>query len=130
VDSLIGEVVAVSETNKALFWARREVRPDAVIVRAGGELDAFTVDQLAEHLQAAEDEVTPPAPVLLDLTGITYLSSAGVATLVTHARRCAELRSRLGVVADQPAVLRPITLTGADDIVDVARTVEDAMNAS
>jgi anti-anti-sigma factor len=79
----------VAETNEALFWARREVRPDAVIVRAGGGLDAFTVDQLAEHLQAAEDVVTPPAPVLLDLTGITYLSSAGVATLVTQ---CPALR--------------------------------------
>jgi anti-sigma B factor antagonist len=116
----------VTDTNEVLFWVRREEQPDAVIVRAGGELDAFTVDQLAKHLQEA---VTPPAPVLLDLTGITYLSSAGVATLVVHTHRCAELTSRLCVVADQPAVLRPITLTGADNIINVTPTLEKAVDA-
>jgi anti-sigma B factor antagonist len=125
---LIGEVDAVTDTNEDLFWVRWEKRPDAVVVRAGGELDAFTADQLAECLLEAEDAVTPPAPVLLDLTGITYLSSAGVATLVIHARRCAQLRSRLCVVAGHAAVLRPITLTGADDVLDIAPTLDTALS--
>jgi anti-anti-sigma factor len=117
----------VTDTNETLFWVHQEQHPDAVIVRAGGELDALTADQLAQHLQEAEDAVTPPAPVLLDLTDITYLSSAGVATLVIHTHRCAELNSRLCVVTDQPAVLRTITLTGADDTINIAPTLEKAM---
>lgn len=119
----------MTDTNEALFWARREDRQNAVIVRAGGELDAFTAEQLAKHLQEAEDAVTPPAPVLLDMTEITYLSSAGVATLVIHTGRCAELNSRLCVVADQPAVLRPITLTGADKIIAITPTLDKAIDA-
>ena len=114
------------DTNETLFWVRREEESDDVIVRAGGELDAFVTDQLTEHLQAAEDAVTPPAPVLLDLTAITYLSSAGIATLVIHAQRLLEMGSRLRVVADQSAVLRPITLSGAEDTVDIAPTLDDA----
>ena len=120
----------MTDTNEALFWVRREDRPDAVIVRAGGELDAFTADQLAKHLREAEDAVTPPAPVLLDLTEVTYLSSAGVATLVIHTGRCAELDSRLCVVADQPAVLRIVALTGADNIITIAPSLEQALTAS
>lgn len=90
-----------------------------LVVRASGDLDTFSVDQLTEHLDTAAKATTPPAAVLLDLTGITYLSSAGVATLVLHTRRCAELGRRLRVVADQPAVLRPIAMAGADDAVDI-----------
>ncbi|MFL6124997.1 STAS domain-containing protein [Actinophytocola sp.] len=125
--NLVGEVATVTDTNEALFWVRREQHPDAVVVRAGGELDAFTVDQLTKQLREAEDAVTPAAPVLLDLTGITYLSSAGVATLVIHTQRCTELNSRLCVIANQPAVLRPIALTGADNNINVAPTLEKAM---
>ncbi len=119
----------MTDTNEVLFWVRRDEESDAVVVLAGGELDAFTSDQLDEHLRKAEDAVTPPAPVLLDLTGITYLSSAGVATLVIHAQRCADLESRLCVVADQPAVLRPITLTGADNAIDVVPTLDTALGS-
>jgi anti-sigma B factor antagonist len=119
----------VTDTTDAEFWIRREEQADAVIVRAGGELDAVSADQLAEQLLKAEDAVAPPAPVLLDLTGITYLSSAGIATLVIHTQRCAELNSRLQVIADQRAVLRPITLSGADDVIDIAPTLETAIDA-
>lgn len=117
----------MTDTDEALFWARREVRPEAVVVRAGGELDAFTTDQLGEHLRAAED-VSPPAAVLLDLTEVTYLSSAGIATLVIHAEHCARTNRLFRVVADQPAVLRPIVLTGADHAIDIVPTLDDAMD--
>lgn len=120
----------MTDTNEPLFWVRQDAESDAVIVRAGGELDAFVTDELGERLQAAEDAVTPPAPVLLDLTAITYLSSAGIAALVIHAQRLLDKGSRLRVVADQPAVLRPITLTGADKVVDITPTLDDAANAA
>lgn len=119
----------MTDTNEADFWIRREDRSDAVVVHAGGEIDTVTADQLDQHLHEAEDAVTAPAPVVLDLTGITYLSSAGIATLVIHTQRCAELNSRLRVIADQPAVLRPITLSGADNAIDVTPTLEKAIGA-
>lgn len=116
----------MTEPDELAFQASQEQQGDTVVVRASGDLDAFSVDQLAEHLEAAEQAMTPPAPVLLDLSGVTYLSSAGVATLVLHTQRYAELGGRLCVVADQPAVLRPITLTGADAAIDVVPTLDEA----
>jgi len=110
----------VTEADETVFEASSEQLRDALVVRASGELDAFSIDGLAEQLESEETSV------LLDLTGITYLSSAGVAALVLHTRRYAELGGRLCVVADQPAVLRPIALTGAEDAITVVPTLEDA----
>lgn len=78
----------------------------AVVVLASGELDALSTDRLAEHLEAAAGPTTSPSAVLLGVTGFTYLSSAGVATLVLHTLRRAEQGRRLCLVADPPAVLR------------------------
>lgn len=114
----------MTESDEPAFRASHEQQRGTVIVRASGELDAFSVDQLTEHLEAAEE--AEEARVLLDLTGLTYLSSAGVATLVLQTKRYAERGHRLCVVADQPAVLRPITLTGADDAINVVATLDDA----
>jgi anti-anti-sigma factor len=122
------EVTAVTDANEIPFWVRREEEQStaAVVVRAGGEFDAITAEQLDKHLVEAEDAVAPPEPVLLDLSEVTYLSSAGVATLIIHTQRCAQMGSRLCVVADQPAVVRPIVLCGADSLIDIAPTFEEA----
>jgi anti-anti-sigma factor len=119
----------VSEPDEQLFQTRQERRRGKVIVRASGELDAVTVYQLSERLDAAESAVKKPFPVVLDLSDITYLSSAGVAALVIHTRRYAEHGGALRIVAAQPAVLRPITLTGADDALDVVPTLDQAVRA-
>lgn len=119
----------MTESDEPAFQVSQEQRHGTVIVRASGELDAFSTDQLVKHLDAAAEATTPPAAVLVDLTGITYLSSAGIATLVLHTQRYAEHGRRLRVVADQPAVLRTIALTGADNAIDIVPTIEDATDA-
>lgn len=119
----------MSEPDEQYFQTRQERRRGKVVVRASGELDAETVDQLSERLTAAENGITKPSPVVLDLSDITYLSSAGVAALVIHTRRLAEHGGKLRIVAAQPAVLRPITLTGADNALDIVPTVEQAVRA-
>jgi anti-sigma B factor antagonist len=119
----------VSEPDEQLFQTSQERRRGKVIVHASGELDAVTVDQLSEGLDAAQNGTKKRSPVVLDLSEITYLSSAGVAALVIHTRRCAEHGGTLRIVAAQPAVLRPITLTGADDALDIVPTLEQAVRA-
>jgi anti-anti-sigma factor len=65
--------------------------------------------------------------VVLDLTAIDFFGSAGLALLADHASRCADLRSRLCVVAGHRAVLRPMVLTGLDRVVEVVATVDQAL---
>src|SRR5262245_32824538 len=99
-----------------LLWVDRMVENHSVVVRAGGELDMLTAPVLSRQLELAEAIVVPPAPVVLDLTRITFLSSAGLSVLLSHHKRCVALGSKLRIVASTRAVIRPLTLTGLDHV--------------
>jgi anti-anti-sigma factor len=91
----------------------RTVDEHAAIVRAVGEVDLTNAPLLSEQLRLAEEAVTPPAPVILDLTGLTFLGSAGLAVLVVHHERCAERGTSLRVVGGR-LVRRVLEIAGLD----------------
>jgi anti-sigma B factor antagonist len=103
----------------ALLWVQRTVENHSVVVKAGGELDLLTAPRLSTQLDLAEAIVVPPAPVVLDLTGLTFLGSAGLSVMVAHAERCAALGSRLEIVSESPVVNRPLEMTGLDKVLAV-----------
>jgi anti-sigma B factor antagonist len=103
----------------ALLWVQRTVENHSVVVRASGELDLLTAPRLSTQLDLAEAIVVPPAPVILDLTGLTFLGSAGLTVLVSHAERCAALGSRLEIISEGPVVNRPLEMTGLDKVLAV-----------
>jgi len=109
------------------LWMQRDIDNHAVIVRLHGELDLLTAPAFAEQLRMAEALLTPPAPVVADLTGVTFLASAGLSVLAEYGQRYARLGSRLCVVATNRAVLRPITVTGLDELLVVCRTQQEAL---
>jgi anti-sigma B factor antagonist len=100
-----------------------------VVVQVSGELDITTAPLLDEQLRAAEAVLAAPAPVVLDLSGVTFLASAGLSVLVRYGQRFSELGSQLRVVATDRAVTRPITMTGLDDVVSVYATEDEARAA-
>lgn len=103
-----------------LLWIQRNVENHSVVVRAGGELDMLTAPRLSTQLDLAEAIVVPPAPVVLDLTGLTFLSSAGLSVLLAHHHRCAALGSRLEIVPGGHAVTRPLEVSGLDEVLTIA----------
>jgi anti-sigma B factor antagonist len=109
---------------------RKETRGNSVILHAYGDVDITTIATLADNLTTAEKAVTPPSPVILDLSHIIFLSAAGLATLVEHTRRCTRQGTPLRVVADQHAVLRPIELTGLSDTLNLHYRLSHALHAS
>jgi anti-sigma B factor antagonist len=82
---------------------------------------------LDRQLKTAETKVAPPAPVVLDLTGVVFLASMGLSLMVEHHQQCAEFGSRLVVVAVDRAALRPMQLTGLYGLLTIAPTVEAAL---
>jgi anti-anti-sigma factor len=101
------------------FWAERTVENHSVVVRAGGELDLRTAPILNEQLELAEAIVVPPASVVLDMTEISFLGSAGLSVLLRHHERCLELGSALHVVPGGRAVSRPLAMTGLDKVLTI-----------
>jgi anti-sigma B factor antagonist len=103
----------------AVLWVQRTVENHSVVVHVSGELDLLTAPRLSTQLDLAEAIVVPPAPVVLDLTGLTFLGSAGLSVLIAHHRRCTELGSRLEIVPGGRAVTRPLAVTGLDQLLTI-----------
>lgn len=104
----------------------RLVDDDAVIVRARGEVDIFTVPLLAEQLLLATDTVRPPGPVVVDLTGVHFFASRGIAALVMAQQLCQELGVDFRVVAGR-VVRRPLRAVGALELLNTCDSVTEAL---
>jgi anti-anti-sigma factor len=89
----------------------------AVIAEVRGEIDMGTAATLEERLLAELEAA--PAVLVVDLTDVTFLASAGLAVLV----RCHQYPgpTSLRVVAG-PSTARPIELTGLDHEISVFPT--------
>lgn len=64
---------------------RAHYRPLATVVSIRGEIDAVNVDQLGEHVRRF---VLGDNPVVLDLSGVTHFSSAGIGLLCALDEEC------------------------------------------
>jgi anti-sigma B factor antagonist len=95
----------------------------AAVVRVVGELDMATSSQLEDAIAAA----LPVRTLVVDLTGCSFLDSAGVRMLMTAARDARENDRSLALVAVDPGVLRVLEITALDTMVPVHSTLDDAL---
>ncbi|WP_229680164.1 STAS domain-containing protein [Saccharopolyspora thermophila] len=105
-DALTGHAGSSRTLRLAVEWPACGV----VVVRIGGEVDLSTVPRLAELIR---QRLTAAAlrSVVLDLSEVTFASSAAV-ELLLHVQRRAEHRGiRLFVVPGEGALLRLLTIT-------------------
>lgn len=96
---------------------------DYTVCRPVGELDAFTVGQFREQLNELDTEHR----LLIDLTGVPFLDSAGLGALIGGVRRAREAGGEVAVYGPRPAVARLLHTTGFDRVATVA---EDAAGAA
>jgi anti-anti-sigma factor len=97
------------------------------VVRASGEIDQLTAPGLFEAITRALD--APGSAVLVDLTAVGFLGSAGLAVLVDAATRAEKDARQLRVVADTPPVLRPLALTGLETVLSIHPTRDGAVQS-
>jgi anti-sigma B factor antagonist len=99
----------------------------ASVLHVVGEIDTLT----APLLRAQLDGQIPTNPLLvLDLTEVTFLGSAGLAVLVA-AKDEAELRDhRLRIVPGSRIVVRALQATGLLNIFDIADGVPQALETT
>ena len=91
--------------------------PGVVLLRARGDLDAYTAPGLRTRLHEA---TTGEADlVVVDLANVTFIDSAGLGTLVGAHRRMREGGGRLRIVRPPPLVARAFELTGLDAVLDL-----------
>ncbi len=98
------------------------------MVTVAGEIDADTAPLLKSAVTRAIED-TPRGDRVLDLTAVTFLDSAGLAALVDATERAEERREALRIVVDaNRPVIRPIEVTGLDDVLRLYHSVDDALD--
>jgi anti-sigma B factor antagonist len=98
----------------------RSVGTHTVLVEILGELDIQTVAQARSFLTQAT--ATTPRHLILDLTGVRFLASAGIALLIAAQSGQDGINGRLhllGVTGNHP-VERPLALVGLLGRFDIA----------
>ena len=96
-----------------------------VVCRPVGELDAFTVSQFRQSLA----ELASNPLILIDMSGVPFVDSAGLGALIGGIRRARELGGDVAVCCNRPTLTRLLHTTGLDRIVTVAQSLEDAAAA-
>ena len=95
-----------------------------VVVRPSGEIDNPAADELDAEVLRVLDE--GGARIILDLTDVTYLNSAGVGVIAMAAKRARARGGDLALVGLQDRPRRAVELVRLDQILIVADTEEEA----
>ena len=90
---------------------------ETTVVSVTGTVDMLTAPQLEQAIGAAAKN--SPAAVVVDLSAVEFLASAGMGVLV----------AAHGDLADGPATSRPLKLVGIADVVDHYATLDEALAA-
>ncbi|HYX98637.1 MAG TPA: STAS domain-containing protein [Mycobacterium sp.] len=106
-----------------------EVRPEAVLVHAVGEIDSSTAEQLRTRLQSALQQAESQGSrlLILDLQGVTYFGSAGLNAVLDCHKQGVRTGTSVRLVADNGLVVRPIEVTNLDSLLDLYPTLPDAL---
>jgi anti-sigma B factor antagonist len=99
-----------------------DTQPGLIVVTPVGELDGFTVSRFRQEVA----QLAAGSQVVIDMSGVPFLDSAGLGALVGAIRRVRELGGQVAIACNRPSVERLLRSTGLDRIVTLAETVEGA----
>ncbi|OPX12153.1 STAS domain-containing protein [Mycobacterium sp. AT1] len=94
------------------------------VIATSGVVDMITAPQLEDAITAALAK--SPAGLVVDLTDVEFLASAGMGVLVA-AHDAAPEGVDILIVADGPATSRPLKLVGIADIMPLHATLDEAL---
>ena len=95
------------------------------VVRPVGELDAFSVSQFRQALA----DLAGARQVVIDLSRVVFIDSAGLGALIGGIRRTREQGGHVAVTCARPTLTRLLHSTGFDRIVTVVPSVAEASGA-
>jgi anti-sigma B factor antagonist len=96
------------------------------VVSVAGVVDMLTAPDLEKAISEAAKG--SPAAVVVDMSSVDFLASAGMGVLIAAQDELAP-DVKLAVVADGPATSRPLKLVGVTDVVDLYATLDEALAA-
>ena len=104
---------------------------DALVVMPAGRIDHRSAADLeAALMPLVQQAATQRQPLVLDFSGVEYISSVGLRVLMIAARQMRSADVRLSVAALQSVVAEIFTISRFDKVLVVCATLEDALAQS
>lgn len=104
---------------------KEEKKGDILILRIKGRLDAIS-SPLAEK-KVFDCINNGQVKLLLDFSGVSYLSSAGMRMLLSTTKRLKSLSGRLIVCFVSPNVMDVLKMSGFDHVLEIVREETEAL---
>lgn len=101
---------------------------DATVLVADGIVDMAAAPTLTDQIRVILRR--RPTILIVDLTAVAFLATAGMSVLMETQRKCQELSIEFRVVAVGPVTVKSMQLLGIDDLLDLYPTVEAALGAT
>jgi anti-sigma B factor antagonist len=95
------------------------------VVRLSGDVDLHSSPRAR---QAILDCLRAGSPVLVDLSGVSYMDSSGVASLVEGSQLARKTRVEFGLAAASAPVLNVLRLARLDQVFPIHPSVEDRLS--
>lgn len=108
----------------------REQQPGMMVVSLSGEVDIMRSPDLQDSLQDAINRIKGKGAVVVDLSGVTYMDSSGVATLVRGLQLSRKKDVGLVLCALQDRVRSIFEIARLDTVFPMASTLEEAIDAA
>ncbi|MET8995939.1 STAS domain-containing protein [Amycolatopsis sp. Hca4] len=98
---------------------------DIAVLEVGGDVDHVVRSTLRAAMEAAL--ARNPRALVVDLSRVGFFASAGLSALAWLHEAAGKAGIDVALVATQRSVLRPLAITRVDDLFDIHRTVDAAV---
>jgi anti-anti-sigma factor len=126
---LSGRLISELAQARSTLRATTERCDLAVIVSAGGELDASNDAVWRRLLSEAAAAAGPPGPLVVDLSGLDFMGCCAYSALAEQAERCRDRGVQMRLVSTQPVVSRILAACGFTEALPVDSSVDAALTS-
>ena len=99
--------------------ATADRRGPAVLINAGGEIDACNERTWRQLVSEAADVVFAPGPFVVDVTGLDFMACCAFAVLADEAQGCRDRGIELRLVSREPIVARIVDACGLSRLLPI-----------
>lgn len=125
---MCGSIDPAQSAEPPLTVTIRDIAPGVLLCVVAGEIDLVTVPEFQETLTKALHHA--PSHLVLDLTGVEFLGSAGLKILIElHTAQHAVGCHLALVVGDNRVVVRTLHITALDQVLDLHAELVTAVDA-
>ena len=107
--------------------ATTDRRGPAVLIYAGGEIDACNEQTWRHLVSEAAAVVTSPGPLIVDVTGLDFMGCCAFAVLAEEAENLRRRGVELRLVTRQPVVARIVDACGLSGVLPIYPTADSAL---